>query len=176
MRHGTAKVLTLFTPPSGHTQAKGLLRCTHVVLHPWLKEALSEQLDALSEPTTGPDPEAGRQLGESWFEGLSRPPPLPDELPPLRALLVMDNLAGHNTPSLVQWPLEHAIRPLDTPPGGSRLNMSESIQRILQRRALAGQSPETPTEIIGKWRSTNQITRWRHKSLHKMVTRAPPAL
>ena len=28
---------------------------------------------------------------------------LPDHLPPLRVLLVLDNLAGHNTPAFVRW-------------------------------------------------------------------------
>jgi hypothetical protein len=154
IRQGTAKVLTLFTPASGHVRVKGILRCTHDVLHPWLKEALSQQLATLPERMTGLDPQAHRQLWESWFEGLSQRPPLPDELPPLRALLVMDNLTGHKTPSFVQWLLEHGICPLYTPLGGSWLNMSESIQRILQRRALAGQSPETPTEIIEWFEAT----------------------
>lgn len=148
VRNGTAKVLTLFTPSSGHVRVKGVRRCTNDVLHPWLKEVLTEQLNALPEPTIRLDPEANQQLWESWFEGLSRRPPLPDGLPPLRALLVMDNLTGHKTPSFVHWLTEHGICPLYTPLGGSWLNMSESIQRILQRRALAGQSPETPDEII----------------------------
>ncbi len=71
--------------------------------------------------------------------GLDQPLPLPDDLPPLRMLLVWDNLAGHKTPSLVDWLIQHGIMPLYTPLGGSWLNMSESIQRILERRALAGQ-------------------------------------
>jgi len=37
---------------------------------------------------------------------------------------------------------------LYTPLGGSYLNMAESIQRILKRRALDGQHPKTPEEII----------------------------
>jgi transposase len=37
-----------------------------------------------------------------------------------------------------------------TPLGGSWLNMAESIQRILKRRALAGQHPQSPAEI-GTW-------------------------
>ncbi len=37
---------------------------------------------------------------------------------------------------------------LYTPLGGSWLNMAESIQRILVRRALAGQHPRSPEEII----------------------------
>ena len=38
--------------------------------------------------------------------------------------------------------------PLYTPLGGSWLNMSESIQRILKRRALDGEHPTTPQQII----------------------------
>src|SRR5690349_9788054 len=38
---------------------------------------------------------------------------------------------------------------LYTPLGGSWLDMAESIQRILKRRALDGQHPKTPDEIIG---------------------------
>ncbi len=39
--------------------------------------------------------------------------------------------------------------PLYTPLGGSWLNMAESIQRVLKRRALDGQHPGTPAEITG---------------------------
>jgi len=38
--------------------------------------------------------------------------------------------------------------PLYTPLGGSWLNMAESMQRILVRRALSGQYPQSPQEII----------------------------
>lgn len=38
--------------------------------------------------------------------------------------------------------------PLYTPLGGSWLNMAESIQRIIVRRALNGQNPETPEQIM----------------------------
>jgi hypothetical protein len=34
------------------------------------------------------------------------------------------------------------------PLGGSWLNMAESIQRILVRRVLSGQHPQTPQQII----------------------------
>jgi hypothetical protein len=40
--------------------------------------------------------------------------------------------------------------PLYTPVGGSWLNMAESIQRVLKRRALAGQHPHS-SEEIGRW-------------------------
>ena len=63
-------------------------------------------------------------------------------------LLVLDNLAGHKTPDYVLWLAAQGIMPLYTPLGGSWLNMAESIQRILARRALAGQCPETPEQMI----------------------------
>src|SRR4051812_49990819 len=40
--------------------------------------------------------------------------------------------------------------PLYTPVGGSWLNMAESIERVLKRRALDGQHPHSPAEI-GCW-------------------------
>jgi hypothetical protein len=50
--------------------------------------------------------------------------------------------------AFVLWLFAHGIMPLYTPLGGSWLNMAESIQRILKRRALAGQHPQTPDQII----------------------------
>ena len=38
--------------------------------------------------------------------------------------------------------------PLYTPLSGSWLNMAESIQRVLKRRALDGQNPTSPGEVI----------------------------
>ena len=73
---------------------------------------------------------------------------LPAELPPLRVLLVLDNLTGHKTPELVLWLFAHGVMPVYTPLGGSWLNMAESIQRILKRRALNGQHPQTTDQII----------------------------
>src|SRR5215203_6678868 len=74
----------------------------------------------------------------------------PDDLPPLRLLLVWDNLAGHKTPDLVVWLCQHGVVPLYTPVGGSWLNRAESIERVLKRRALDGQHPHSPDEI-GSW-------------------------
>jgi len=73
---------------------------------------------------------------------------LPQALPPLRMLLILDNLAGHYTADFVLWLFAHGIMPLYTPLSGSWLNMAESIQRILKRRALEGHHPQTPDEII----------------------------
>jgi hypothetical protein len=71
---------------------------------------------------------------------------LPEKLPPLRMLL--DNLTGHKTPEPLLWTFSRGIVVLYTPLAASWLNMTESIQRILFRRALEGCYPERPEEII----------------------------
>ncbi len=148
VRNGTAKLLTLFQPSTGQVRVKGITSCTNAVLHPWLQQELSAILAGLPAAPDNLDAAAHRALWEFWRVGLDNPPPLPEKLPPLRLLLIWDNLAGHKTPSLVDWLLQHGVMPLYTPLGGSWLNMAESIQRILERRALAGQHPTNPVEII----------------------------
>jgi len=148
IRNGTAKLLTLFQPSDGQVRVKGVTSCPNSVLHPWLKQQLADILAALPQPSETLEPEANRAQWEMWFEGLSVRPTLPAHLPPLRLLLVIDNLAGHKSPDLVLWLFEHGIIPLYTPLGGSWLNMAESIQRILERRALAGHHPTQPAQII----------------------------
>ena len=148
VRNGTAKLLTLFHPADGQVRVKGVTSCPNSVLHPWLKQELTDILAGLPQSWPGLEPEANRAVWETWFEGLSVQPTLPAELPPLRMLLIVDNLKGHKSPDFVQWLFEHGIIPLYTPLGASWLNMAESIQRILKRRALDGQHPTTPAEII----------------------------
>ena len=148
IRNGTAKLLTLFHPADGQVRVKGVTHCPNTVLHPWLKQELTEILATLPQPAAVLDPVQNRADWERWFEGLSKVPDLPPELPPLRMLLVIDNLAGHKSPELVQWFFRQGIIPLYTPLAGSWLNMAESVQRILERRALDGQHPTTPAEII----------------------------
>jgi hypothetical protein len=147
IRNGTAKLLTLFHPASGAVHVKGVTSSANSVLHPWLKEELTQIFPTLSEPLPL-DPATNRMLWQMWQTGLSQPLPLPEKLPALRMLLVWDNLAGHHTPEMVRWLLEQGVLPLYTPLGGSWLNMAESIQRILICRALDGQQPETPQAII----------------------------
>ena len=119
----------------------------NAVLHPWLKRELAEVLAAMPGPAAEP-PTGWRAAWERWQEGLTiRPTPLAG-LPPPRMLLVLDNLAGHKTPELVCWLFAHGIMPLYTPVGGSWLNMSESLQRILKRRAPDGQHPTDTGQII----------------------------
>jgi hypothetical protein len=149
-RDGTAKILTLFHPADGRVRIQGITACPNTVLHGWLKQELTAVLAAMPEPsavTTGPG-EASRKPWERWQEGLTIKPTLLEELPPLRMLLVLDNLAGHKTPEFVCWLFEHGIMPLYTPVSGSWLNMAESIQRILKRRALAGQHPTEVAQIV----------------------------
>ena len=98
-------------------------------------------------PTVSPG--ETRSGWERWQEGLSIKPTLLAGLPPLRMLLVLDNLAGHKTPEFVCWLFAHGIMHLYTPVGGSWLNMAESIQRVLKRRALNGQHPTDVTTIMG---------------------------
>src|SRR5438128_639354 len=148
VRHGTAKLLTLFHPATGQVRVKGVTSCPNVVLHAWLEAELLAIVQALPPPQTLKE-EDNRAAWERWQAGLTSKPTLLDRLPPLRMLLVMDNLAGHLTASFVVWLFEHGIMPLYTPLSGAWLNMTESIQRILAGSALAGQTPTTYAELIG---------------------------
>ncbi len=152
-RDGTAKMLTLFHPTSGELRARGVKSCRNVVLHGWLKEELADIVAALPlQPESSL--EENRKLWARWQEGLQVKITLMEKPPPLRMLLVMDNLAGHKTPEMVVWMFEHGIMPLYTPLSGSWLNMAESIQRIIKRRALECQHLETTDEIISVLEAT----------------------
>jgi DDE superfamily endonuclease len=148
VRNGTAKLLTLFHPSDGTVRVKGVTTCPNTVLHEWLKEQLAAVLDTLPAPPVNVPQDAIRAAWETWFAGLAVRATLPDDLPPVRMLLVLDNLKGHHTPDFVLWLFTHGVVPLYTPLGGSWLNMAESVQRIIKRRALENQHPETPDEII----------------------------
>ncbi len=143
VRAGTAKLLTLFRPATGQVRAKGVTSAPNAVLHPWLKAELEQVLATLPEVTT---PEGERPPLARWETWLGHPPRSP--LPPLRLILIWDNLAGHLSWSIVEWLFAHGVLPLYTPLSGSWLNLAESVQRILVRRALAGQHPQTPEQII----------------------------
>jgi hypothetical protein len=156
-RNGTAKLLTLFCPDSGEVRAKGVTTSANAVLHPWLQHELESILSRLP-PVSMMSEQTNHALWESWQLGLTIRITLPTELPPLRLLLVWDNLQGHLTPSFVLWLFSHGVMPLYTPLSGSWLNMAESIQRIISRRALAGQYPQTPQQIITALEAT--VTGW----------------
>lgn len=152
-RNGTAKLLTLFHPQSGRLRARGAKSCTNVVLHGWLKEELASIIASLP-PRPELSLEENRKLWESWQAGLQVKITLPEHPPPLRMLLVLDNLAGHKTPEMVLWMFAQGIMPVYTPLSGSWLNMAESIQRIIKRRALECQHLETADEIMNRLEAT----------------------
>ena len=143
VRGGTAKLLTLFHPATGRVWAKGVTQTTNAVLHPWLQETLTQVLSALPAVSLL---ERERPALAQWATWLGHEPR--EVLPPLRLILVWDNLAGHLSWSIVRWLFQHGIMPLYTPLSGSWLNMAESVQRIVVGRALAGQQPETAKEVI----------------------------
>jgi hypothetical protein len=147
-RGGTAKLLTLFRPATGHVRAKGVLSAPNAVLHPWLKEQLTQVLAEIEkkQPRETLPPEAERPACAQWETWLGHPPEAP--LPPLRIILILDNLAGHLSHELLRWFFDHGVMPLYTPIGGSWLNMAESVQRIIVRRALSGQHPRTAQQVI----------------------------
>src|SRR5205823_6161497 len=115
-RGGTAKLLTLFRPATGLVRAKGVLSAPNAVLHPWLKEELSQILQPIlqREAEMGRPAESERPLGARWRTWLW-PHENDEGLPPLRILLVWDNLAGHLSHELFPWLFRNGIMPLYTP-------------------------------------------------------------
>jgi hypothetical protein len=153
VRAGTAKLLTLFRPATGAVRAKGVTSARNAVLHPWLQAEVTQILAALPEAAATA---TERPLAARWATWLGHEPR--DPLPPLRLILIWDNLAGHLSWAIVRWLFQHGVMPLYTPLSGSWLNMAESVQRIIVRRALAGQHPQTPEELIAWLEET--VTGW----------------
>jgi hypothetical protein len=140
--------LTLFRPGTGEVRAKPVERTPNTVLHPWLEEELAAILAELPTTTPGTVPLGEEHDWSHWgydaamFARLTGPPPA------IRAILIWDNLAGHKSEAIVTWCLERGILLLYTPLAGSWLNMAESVQRVLIRRALAGQHPHSVEELL----------------------------
>lgn len=152
IKAGTAKLLTLFRPASGEVRAKGVSNSPNTVLHSWLKHELEEVLAKLAlEEEAQLKSLKGQEMSSVNLQAewkywcgvaLTRP------LVPLRMILVWDNLAGHTSYEMVNWLYDRGILPLYTPLGGSWLNMAESVQRIIVRRALDGQHAEKVEQLI----------------------------
>jgi hypothetical protein len=121
IRGGTAKLLTLFHPATGQVRVKGITRSPNTVLHPWLQEELTVIVAGLPPLDQAPDAAATRVTWARWQDGLSVRFTLLDDLPPLRLLLILDNLAGHKSAAFVCWLMAHGIMPLYTPLGGSSI-------------------------------------------------------
>ena len=100
---------------SGHAQVQGVSSTANAVLHPWMKQELSAILEALPPTPPVEDATANRRQWQRWQAGLRKPLELPEILPALRLLLVLDNLAGHLSRVLVSWMLTVGILPLYTP-------------------------------------------------------------
>jgi len=145
--NGTVKLLTLFHPATGMVRVAGVTRTTNDILLGWLRDQLSQILHTLPAPC--PQSAYMAQLTwQIWQEGLSQPIGLAGPCPPLRLILVLDNLAGHKNGAWVAWCFKQGILPLYTPLGGSWLNMAESIQRILKQRALEAEHFQSPPPMI----------------------------
>ena len=155
LRGGTAKLLTLFRPATGEVRAKGVTNAPNAVLHPWLQHELAQILAALPPVAT---PAGARPPCARWATWLGHQPR--EGLPPLRLILIWDNLAGHLTPDLVAWLFRQGVLPLYTPLAGSWLNMAESVQRIIVGRALAGGHPQSAEELITWLEET--VAGWNH--------------
>jgi len=84
---------------------------------------------------------------------------LPECLPPLRMLLVLDNLTGHRTPAFVLWLFAHGVMPLYTPLGGSWLNLPKGHP---QNRSNASSSGERWMGIIRRRRRRSSAG-WRRQ-------------
>ncbi len=154
LRGETAKLLTLFRPATGELRAEAAQQSTNAIPHPWLKRELTAILKQCP-----PSPEVV-PIGRRWQDWDIYP--AADQLdrffPPVRMLLIWDNLAGHKSHSLVQWCAEHGILLLSTPNAGSWLNMAESVQRIIKRRALQGYHTYD-VEILKQW-LTDAVIGW----------------
>ncbi len=105
--------MTLFHPATGAVRLEGVTSCPNSVLHPWLQHELSEILADQSKAVS--TKVSSRRAWERWQAGLKIRITLPEQLPPLWMLSVLDNLAGHKTSAFVLWLFAHGIMPLYTP-------------------------------------------------------------
>jgi len=151
IRGGPATLLTRCHPATGAVRAKGVTNTPNAVLHP----GRHEELLAILAPLP-PLPPLPRSPLCDWAHGLGHAPRAP--VPPRRVLLIGDTLAGHYSTELVLWLFHHGVMPLDTPRSGAWLNLAASVQRILVGRALAGQHPRSPEELIAWLADT--VTGW----------------
>ena len=112
-------MLTLLHPKTVQVRVRGVTNTRNETLHGRLKTELAAIVDTLPEPTTRLNADNNRALWESWRSGLTVKPTRSTELPPLRLLLVMDNLVGHKNSAWLVWCFQQGILPLYTPVAGS---------------------------------------------------------
>jgi DDE superfamily endonuclease len=156
-RGGIAKLFTLFRPATGEVRAVPVERSTNAILHPWLEQELAAILK--TTPPTLAGTESRRGCGwADWDWHLEPESQAESPRPALRLLVILDNLKGHHTPAFVDWCIERGILLLYTPIAGSWLNLAEPLQRIVVRRALTGQHPESATQLM-QWLAA-QVRGW----------------
>jgi len=108
--------------------------------------------ECLSRPPaasgSGPGPADHRGAVAALAAGLSVRFTLPAQLPPFAYVAGAGQSGGTQDPSLCALVGDAGHHALVYAAGRSWLNMAESIQRILVRRALVGQSPASPAQIM----------------------------
>src|SRR5207237_6238239 len=132
VRGGTAKLLTLFRPATGELRAKGVTNATNAVLHPWLQAELTAALAMLPAVST---PDEARPPLARWATWLGHEPRA--LFPPLRLVLVWDNLAGHLSWPIVHVLFQHGVLPIYLPLSGPCPNLVDSGLPVHYRPSLA---------------------------------------
>jgi hypothetical protein len=93
-----------------------------------------------------------REVWKAWQQGLSTRITLAENLPPLRMMLIWDNLQGHYTPELALWLFAHGVIPLYTPLGGSWLNMASPSNALLSADPWQGKVQNPPNKSVSGWK------------------------
>jgi hypothetical protein len=118
-RGGTAKLLTLFAQPRSTCAPKASSRRPTPCCIPGSKNSSAKDSRnsrrSTREQSSLPKPSAPRVCWEMWLGHSPRNPE-----PPLRIVLVLDNLAGHLSYDMVRWLFDHGVMSLYTPIGGLR--------------------------------------------------------
>ncbi len=99
----------------------GVTHAPNAVLHPWLQAELAAILHTL--PDASPQLESASFIPDWWERRQSLTDRYDD--PPLRLILIWDNLAGHKSADFVHWLCAQGILPLYTPLSGSWLNLPQ---------------------------------------------------
>ena len=144
----------MFRPATGELRAKAVDQSTNAILHPWLKQELEAILQQCP-PARTEVPEGCRWQDWDPFPSAEQ---LDRFLPPIRLLLILDNLMGHRSYDLVHWCSQRGLCLLYTPNAGSWLTMAEAVQRIIVRRALEGHHVYN-VEVLKEW-LTDAIAGW----------------
>ena len=143
IRNGTAKVLTLFHPADGQVRIKGTTTCPNTVSHPWLEQELADIMATLAD--LPPTADQSRAAWERWQQGLKERITL---LAATEGLVGAGQLGRSQELGIGDVAVRSWNYAFVHPSSGLWLNMAESIQRILKGRAISGEEPTSPAQII----------------------------